>query len=746
MRKEFRPDSTEDDFEKELHNLAMLRLLRHPNIVELLGVYTHRGLHNFLFPLANEGNLASLLQNEPSPYLQSKKDLLVALAGLGSAVCAMHEYSSDNLQAVGCHHDLKPSNVLVDKSKFILADFGLSRLKESPQTSETLSKDARGDYLAPECEDLEADCEKYTVHRSSDIWSFGCIAAELLTYMIKGPSGVKAFEEKRVFCVRGLVLHRFHCGRGRPSKATTDWMEGIKSECVGAERQLALLIDDMLSIQPENRPRAPAVQKMLCAIAIEAVVQPVDRLYLDVSRQSLSIQVFLERERFASWKWSCGLATTTKTWPASADQYEWLSYDSFQTVLNHLGQLHDVLRMIDADSRMSKSLLPFQLRKINDFLYQMLPRRIQNKARDLWEHNALQTMSDGLLEQMNHDQGSSVGSLAAIKRMRILVKERSAQSGSVFFDPDLLLDRKTSENFTTQILLEDGQSTKPVLVERKYVDMHITEDHKREELLNRLEDIAELINCADKHNGLRVLHCHGMYYDQAKSAFGLVYDFPDLRVPKTEVRNTTLLAALERKAGNQELPLLGDRFQLAHGLAATLFQYHSIGWLHKSISSKMVMFFHHEHTAWSTRMRDWYLRGFLHGRLVDESAITEGLTSDPETWDYQHPDYLQALKQGTWRYLSTFDYYSLGIVLLEIGLWQPLQDMTPKWKGTPEQTREKLLRSAVPKLGIRAGAIYRDVVISCLTGRFDEDQEPVSAALHLRFKSGVVDQLALCKA
>jgi hypothetical protein len=60
------------------------------------------------------------------------------------------------------------------------------------------------------------------------------------------------------------------------------------------------------------------------------------------------------------------------------------------------------------------------------------------------------------------------------------------------------------------------------------------------------------------------------------------------------------------------------------------------------------------------------------------------------------------------------DYYSLGIVLLEIGLWDQITTM---WK--PKYTRqnflEKLQSSYVPKLGPKMGAVYRDVVARLLS-------------------------------
>jgi serine/threonine protein kinase len=135
----------------------MLKLLKHPNIVELLGFYTYRDIHNFLFPLARGGTLADLLAGKRPAQFQSDESLIVALVGLSSALCAVHEFDADDLKAIGCHHDLKPSNILIDGSKFILADFGISRFKETTQPSHTPFKGGRGDFIAPEWEDLEGE-------------------------------------------------------------------------------------------------------------------------------------------------------------------------------------------------------------------------------------------------------------------------------------------------------------------------------------------------------------------------------------------------------------------------------------------------------------------------------------------------------------------------------------------------------------------------------------------------------------
>lgn len=47
---------------------------------------------------------------------------------------------------------------------------------------------------------------------------------------------------------------------------------------------------------------------------------------------------------------------------------------------------------------------------------------------------------------------------------------------------------------------------------------------------------------------------------------------------------------------------------------------------------------------------------------------TDGPISGAIFQEYQHPEYLR-----TGRYRAAYDYYSLGLVLLEIGVWMSLQ-------------------------------------------------------------------------
>ena len=113
----------------------------------------------------------------------------------------------------------------------------------------------------------------------------------------------------------------------------------------------------------------------------------------------------------------------------------------------------------------------------------------------------------------------------------------------------------------------------------------------------------------------------------------------------------------------------------------------------------------------------------------------------------QHPEYLK--HKGKVRYRPQFDYYSLGMVLLEIGHWKPLNQITAKIIGSPEDVLSRLREKHVPELGFTMGATYRDVVDACLSGDFgkpdivDEDSN-FSVGVTLGFAETVVEQLAKC--
>lgn len=188
-----------------------MKTLQHPCILRLNGAYTYGDTYNLIVPYACGGELASLLENDRPSQLQTDDAFLNGLAEIALALEQVHAIDKKNLHLIGCHHDLRPDNILIDGSSFLLADFGLSKFKRASQPSRTPVKCKWGNYTAPECDvtGTQDSADDSYVHRSSDTWSFGCIIAEVLTYMIYGKEGVAIFLERKSFKILGRKFVHF---------------------------------------------------------------------------------------------------------------------------------------------------------------------------------------------------------------------------------------------------------------------------------------------------------------------------------------------------------------------------------------------------------------------------------------------------------------------------------------------------------------------------------------------------------
>ena len=82
-------------------------------------------------------------------------------------------------------------------------------------------------------------------------------------------------------------------------------------------------------------------------------------------------------------------------------------------------------------------------------------------------------------------------------------------------------------------------------------------------------------------------------------------------------------------------------------------------------------FFHFNNESWLNGITSPFFLGFLYSRSNDPKGFTEGPEENAHHQEYQHPNYSRkGIKSPT--YCAEYDYYSLGLVLLEIGLWMPL--------------------------------------------------------------------------
>jgi serine/threonine protein kinase len=241
----------------------------------------------------------------------------------------------------------------------------------------------------------------------------------------------------------------------------------------------------------------------------------------------------------------------------------------------------------------------------------------------------------------------------------------------------------------------------------------------------QVESLVKLLQF-DKPDTMTVLHSLGyfQYEDQDRHLFGFISAFPpkaDCNQPPVSLND--LLVDGGKPKRSHSLPTLPQRIWIAQRLAITLLELHNADWLHKDLNSKNVIFF--QGSGAILNLDTPYVSGFEYARPDNISAISFSVRSSP-TDIYRHPSLLGPFPAGQKRprYNKIHDIYSLGLLLLEIGLWKQVGDFR-KANTKPADFSSTLKQLASRELPHRVGDVYRDVVLRCIEGKDLFDADPL---------------------
>ncbi|KAK6527504.1 hypothetical protein TWF694_004487 [Orbilia ellipsospora] len=735
--------SVENDYIRELRNLSILNELKHPNIIELLTSYTYNRKHNLIFPFIQGGNLGTFFRHERPESFRLDETFLTALCGLSSAIEKIHYYTLErlNIELIGCHYDLKPKNIFVSNGTFVLGDFGLSKLKQSSEAPKDLYEGGGGDYLAPECEDFNEGFMKNAINQSSDIWSFGCVIAEVLTYMRRGADGVGEFRTKRRVKIGSSRMSAFHAGIGKSNPGVASWLPQLAEDKTVYSKPMVRLIKSMLDLDPDARPNARHVTTRLRYITVHAYYSSVQDLYNTLLvKMPWSFEAYAEFKRIKSWG-----SVLNSVASELDDDWTLRLTDKMDLVAIYkcLGKIQEELGLIIQRCENMLSPLFTSLRLLGDELYDHLPRDLEMRAKALWEIEMVSSEDLGELLKTVEAVGTvnkRISTLARIKRMTILAANTTVAT-DLRVDPKFIKKLGPCSSHTHALVSSGRNSERNVLIEWILYADHETSFF--EKLVARIEALAALLNSTNPAD-FRILHCSGFVHESTDSAFGLIFDFPQ----KPDLVPKSLVDIIKETSNLRERPTLGSRFQLALDLALSLFGFHKVGWLHKSISPYNVLFFINLRTTKAARwLENPHMTGFNHSRQDDALAFTLGPDGNEAISRYYHPQYSQNSKPQV-AYRIEFDYYSLGLVLLEIGLWDTLDEIVKKRKrkyGSKDEMLQDLKKARVPLLGHFMGKDYQDAVNACLSGLGGLEGGD-TAVLQFKFEKEVVERLRRCSA
>ncbi|KAL8789350.1 MAG: hypothetical protein Q9195_006877 [Heterodermia aff. obscurata] len=731
--------------QQELNNLAILNQLKHPNIVELLTSYTHDSKHNILFPFAATGNLAeTFATSRESTEFLSDSILLVAFAELASGLEHVHHFVHEkiDLDLIGCHHDLRPRNILVSDTRLILADFGLSTFKQSSENSETPFKLGVDDYLAPECEDWENGFQSGRVHRSVDIWAFGCILVEAVAYLVHGHESVKAFRDQRHRKIRGFHLWAFFESRESLGTVVEERLSKLEVSHTRACATLIRLARKMLSMTEEDRPKAKEVTIRLQFIALMDITTSVKDLFGQIRKSADSLDVFLEHKRFESWSHAAGI----DEFEGVLDLEHCKAFGiaaSFGSIVNCLTQLREDLSTRSHRKHDLQYLEISNLISLNDQLHVFLDQEQQETARTYFRLTVLES-HHSLMKQIHGEYNTialdkEIRMRAILRQMSDLVLVDSGAKDSKLVDPSNI---RVGASFGQHSLAElgDKHTRRQILVEWRHYINQGSHDKIMAILYDRVASIVQILS-QEKPDEFRSLPCGGYYHDEGRAAFGIIFDIPRSTEPGIMFKPTNLKEAILKAWHSPKLwPDLDDRYQLARMLSRSLFELHSVKLLHKNLTAENIAFFPEDNTPSHHSIREPFLIGFTHSRPDDPLAFTEANRSPSS--DYQHPTYIKTGRG----YQLEYDYFSLGIVLIELGFWKPYSEIIKGLTCSYEDRPQKLLDRIGP-LRRYMGRDYYEAVKSCIAIEFCKSDsgfsgETRSKDILLHFEKVIIRRLS----
>jgi serine/threonine protein kinase len=707
-------------------------------------------LHHLLFPQA-DGDLEALLHGElrlPENLL-AEHAILRQAYGLSSAIETVHSLFTQqhSLEMIGYHYDLKPKNILVKGGKFLLTDFGLSRLELVDTGSIQPQRKFQGWYYAPECLSSRGEIDG----RKADVWSLGCILAMIATFLHSSHGGVKSFEESRKTHTNipgPMTTKSFHAN-GRLNTAVPRWLEKISKESPSAWLQeTSCLILQQLCVASNERPDMPTISRELFFISQKSVFEYCCRRYLKLQEEVEDpISLRVESERYRIWGESVGFTQDYGKCHAEVIS-AFCTRDRFQQfssgIYNSMIDIEDELQFIESWSANSNVLIMkptyVRLKALNDKLQYILPQHIVDGMTSSL-HTAMLDGKSGeeLLNMSNTFQSNptpeynSIGALAEIKQVLSETDDATEEHDNVLSPVHSISVEKQFgiHSLGTSKRSEEAED-EPALFE--WIEFGRHPDGK---LQSRVPKIARLFSNRRKVecSGLCVLPCKGYYKDDRR--YALIYEIPRWNINPPQ----TLHDLINGSKARRSRPDLGERFELARKIVNCVLEVHKVSWVHKSICSNNIIFLRatpEERISVSSP----YLIGFNHSRGNNPQTFTEGLVAEQRL--YYHPEYLRN-QHG---FLPEYDFYSIGLVLLEVGIWRTLNHVVKDMDSslTAGELQKKLVSLCEDHLGHLMGSQYRDAVKVCLHTTDFTTARNREIEVRNEFEIEVVNRLARCRA
>lgn len=261
--------------------------------------------------------------------------------------------------------------------------------------------------------------------------------------------------------------------------------------------------------------------------------------------------------------------------------------------------------------------------------------------------------------------------------------------------------------------------------------------------LRRYKEIIELLsaNSTWSHNSHTRLI--GFTLDFGNSRFGLIYQMPAMFEVGLSGQQESLSSFLKEghDYSNSKSRTLESRFRLSYHTTLAVLGYLTGGITHHHINSGNILFV----TRYDKKRDSRIEQGIRYPYLLFPS---QGILVDPHVKEafyasiYRHPEDDES---NTTACIPSHEIYSLGLLLLEIGLWMPLAKLW-KTKYSRKSFMTKVKQTYVQNLASKCGSRYMHAVQRCLEAPLLLPKSAEVDAFHksVEFLLGVATELSKC--
>ena len=329
-------------------------------------------------------------------------------------------------------------------------------------------------------------------------------------------------------------------------------------------------------------------------------------------------------------------------------------------------------------------------------------------------------IADPVIDQQLAEESTNSSSISTAKGLRGALADEPKEKTSIFLPENgLYLAKRHEIPYSTAQMMRRPNSTKDIILDPVVCDASA-------DVPTMTKDVRDLARRLSQTDPLTfgLLSCRGVVKTLSANSkrvgsFDFVFNVPEgLTQPKS------LRSILITGDSNHAL---SDRFKVAKQLAKSVNYIHTYQFVHKNIRPETIVVFQDRNSVLGAP----FLLGFQKFRFVEGKTKRLG-DSEWERDLYRHPR-RQGLNPEE-DYKMQHDIYSLGVCLLEIGLWISFVNYDDNADGALPSSvlcnvdfsgkdkvkkafdiKNTLVNLAREQLPSRMGHMYTDIVVNCLT-------------------------------